>query len=53
MNQNLSEKAKDWYLQNIDILSKRLNGSSKNLLSELREKSKKKFLELDFPNRKK
>ncbi|MEJ5351333.1 MAG: Fe-S cluster assembly protein SufD [Melioribacteraceae bacterium] len=52
MNQNLSEKAKGWYLQNIDILSKRLNGSSKNLLSELREKSKKKFLELDFPNRK-
>ncbi len=53
MNQiNLNLKAKDWYLSNVELISKKLNGSKNNLLSEIWGTYVQKLNELNFPTRK-
>lgn len=53
MNQtNLHIEAKNWYLSNLELLSKKINGTEKPLLHKIREKSIQKFTELNFPTKK-
>ncbi|MEG8947517.1 Fe-S cluster assembly protein SufD [Rosettibacter firmus] len=52
MNQtNLHIEAKNWYLSNLELLSKKINGTEKPLLHKIREKSIQKFTELNFPTK--
>lgn len=53
MNQaNLYLEVKNWYLSNLELLSKKINGTQKPFLNKIREKSIQKFSELNFPSKK-
>lgn len=53
MNQiSIYNKTKDWYLSNLDIMLKKLNGKRDKYFDEFREEAIKKFKELNFPTKK-
>lgn len=53
MNQiSIHNKTKDWYLSNLDIMLKKLNGKQNKFFNEFREEAVRRFRELNFPTRK-